>query len=90
MSYINFIERIGIINNPKVIFSTGDPGYPGTALEVYDENRKTDLLHFIVDRSGERQILIFGNGKPYRISLDNLEQLIKEAKEKVNYIKGYS
>ncbi len=76
MSYIDFIEQARIIDKPGIVFSTGDPGYPGTALEIYDGNRKTELFRFIVDRTGERQILIFGNGKSYRISLNNLEQLI--------------
>lgn len=86
MSYLDFIEKTRFIRNPEVTFTTGDPEYPGTALEVYDKKNKVELFHFVVDGTGERQLLVFGQGKPYRISLDNLEELIKNAKEQVSYI----
>jgi len=80
--YIKIIEEARLIKDVSTCTTTGDVEYPGTALEVSDENER-ELFHVVVDKSGERQVLIFSADEDYRLSLELLEKIIAKAKEEV-------
>lgn len=83
MKYVEFIESIRLIDDTlNSVLTTGDLDYPGTALEVYNDDEE-ELFTFIINERGERQVLFYDHSIPYRLSLDMLEKLILVAKEKV-------
>jgi hypothetical protein len=85
MNYKTFINEAQLIKKPHFIITTGDPDYPGTALEVFD-NDENEIFHFVVNQKGEKQLLFFGNKKNFRLSIEDMEFLINNAREKVKLI----
>ncbi len=85
MSYIEMIEHTRMVDKIDAVVTTGDVGYPGTALEISDQTGR-ELFHFVVDSNGERQVLFFGGSQSYRLTLSCLEELVARAKDKVRYV----
>lgn len=81
--YIDFIESTPIIDRVEAVVTTGDPEYPGTALEVWEPNGR-ELFHVVVNSAGERHILFLAGN--YRLTLTQLEEIIAKAKEEVRFI----
>lgn len=83
MGYLELIEQTRIIRDVDSCTTTGDPEYPGTALEVYTTDGE-EILHVVVDSTGERQVRFLARDHPLRIPLELLEQIIAKAKDVVN------
>lgn len=81
--YIDLIESTPLIDQVEPVLTTGDPDYPGTALEVWEPNGQA-LFHVVVDAAGNRQILFLAGN--YRLSLTRLEEIIAKAKEEVLWV----
>jgi hypothetical protein len=81
--YIDLIESAPIIDHVDTVVTTGDPEYPGTALEVWERNGR-ELFHVVVDSFGEKQILFLAGN--YRLPLARLEEIIAKAKEEVRFV----
>jgi hypothetical protein len=56
MSYDSIIKKARLLREVKSTLTTGDLEYPGTALEVYDE-QGNEMFHVVIDMEGEIQIL---------------------------------
>ena len=82
--YINTIMQARLVRTVDTCLTTGDLDYPGTAIEVRD-NEGEELFHVVVDSTGERQVLFFPVGASYRLPLDVLERVLSSAKEKVRH-----
>ena len=80
--YLELIERARLVDSVESCTTTGDVGYPGTALEITDLDGK-DLFHIVVDDRGKRQVLFFAAQENYRMPLEVLEQIIARAREAV-------
>lgn len=50
--YSEFIESAPLVEHIDTIVTTGDAEYPGTALEVCDQDGR-ELFHVVVDLTGE-------------------------------------
>lgn len=70
------------------MLTTGDVDYPGTALEVYIDNK--ELFDFVVDETGERQVIIYSNNALYRLSFHLFEAMVDCVNKNVKYIPDYS
>jgi hypothetical protein len=81
MGYLDFIEQAPLIREVDSCTTTGDLDYPGTALEIRVPNGD-EILHVVVDGSGEKQVLFVLNG-PLRVPLELLEQILETAKNVV-------
>ena len=81
-SYLESIEQTRLITNLQSCTTTGDVDYPGTALEITDQDGN-DLFHVVVDGKGERQVMFFAARDDYRLPLETLERIIARAKEVV-------
>jgi hypothetical protein len=78
--YSEFIESAPLIEHIDTVVTTGDAEYPGTALEVWDQDGR-ELFHVVVDLTGEKHILFLtGN---YRLPLAALEEILAKAKVEV-------
>ncbi len=82
MKYLEFIEQARLIREIATCTTTGDLDYPGTALEV-SEPGGDEILHVVVDASGERQILFLASAQAFRIPLSLFEEILSKAKELV-------
>jgi hypothetical protein len=80
--YLELIERARLVTSPESCTTTGDVEYPGTALEIADQDGN-DLFHIVIDSKGRRQVLFFALKENYRLPLDLLEQIIARAKDSV-------
>lgn len=80
--YLDLIERARLVESVKSCTTSGDVGYPGTALEIADGDGN-DLFHVVVDGGGRRQVLFFAAPETYRMPLELLEQIIARAREAV-------
>ncbi|MCP4988465.1 MAG: hypothetical protein GY928_21170 [Colwellia sp.] len=80
--YTELIESTKLINNIDLCLTSGDLEYPGTAMEIVEQNGE-ELFHIILDSKGERQVLFFAQQNDYRISLEKLESIFAAAKNKV-------
>jgi len=83
MGYLEFIEQVPLIREVDSCTTTGDVDYPGTALEVRLPSGD-EILHVVVDGSGERQVLLLVHDGPLRVPLELLEQILARAKEVVH------
>ena len=81
-SYLNFIEQTRLVTDIQSCTTTGDVEYPGTALEIADQDGN-DLFHIVVDGKGNRQLMFFASKNDYRLPLDILERIISRGKEVV-------
>lgn len=84
MSYLDVIESARTVREEDIesCLTTGDDDYPGTALEITDKEGN-ELFHVVLDSQGERQILFWPQGTPYRLPLDLVDKIVTVAKEKV-------
>jgi hypothetical protein len=87
MKYIEFIEGARLIRDVESCATTGDLDYPGTALEVREPGGK-EVLHVVVDASGEQQVLFMSSPQAFRIPLSLLEEILSRAKEVVRPTAG--
>lgn len=83
--YSHFIENTPLIERVDITTTGGDPDYNGTAIEISDESGN-ELFHVVVDSKGERQFLFIQSQGDYRITLDEMEQIIASAKKHVRSI----
>ena len=81
-TYTEFIDAARLIPNVTSALTTGDAGYPGTALEISD-NDGNELFHIVVNSAGELQVLFLAQDAHYRLPLNLLERILAVAKEKV-------
>ena len=81
-SYLESIEQTRLVANLQSCTTTGDVDYPGTALEITDQDGN-DLFHVVVDGKGEQQVMFFATKDNYRLPLEILERIIARAKEVV-------
>lgn len=86
MRYIEMIEGSHLVRWVDAVTTTGDVDYPGTAMEICDE-QGTELFHVVVDSSGEKQVLFLAHPSNYRMPLAQLEEIVAAAKEKVRAIR---
>jgi hypothetical protein len=82
MTYLEFIEQAPLVRDVASCTTTGDLDYPGTAFEVRVPDGD-EVLHVVVDGTGEQQVLFLGHEQPFRMPLGLLEQLLARAKEVV-------
>lgn len=85
MKYLEFIEQAPLLRQVDSCVTTGDLDYPGTAVEIRVPDGD-DILHVIVDSSGEQQVLFIGLESPVRVPLKLLEEILGRAKEVVRPI----
>lgn len=85
MKYTDFINSIPIADGKlSSTLTTGDVDYPGTALEVYVEDK--ELFDFVVNEKGELQVIVYPNNASYRLSFSLFEEMVRLVSEKVKYI----
>ena len=82
-SYLGTIEQTRLIADVQTCTTTGDVEYPGTALEVTDQEGN-ELFHVVVDGTGERQVMFFAAEDDYRLPLEVLERIIARARDVVH------
>jgi len=81
--YADFIDSVPLIDRVDAVVTTGDPGYPGTALEVCDPEGR-ELFHVVVNAAGEKHVLFLAGN--YRLTLSRLEEIIAKAKKDVRFV----
>ena len=87
MKYQEFIERAPLVREVHSCVTTGDPEYPGTALEVSELDGR-EILYVVVDGSDERQVLFLSAPETFRMPLSLLEEIVSKAKELVGQVDG--
>ncbi len=81
-SYLELVEQTRLIARVQSCVTTGDVEYPGTALEIADQDG-CDLFHVVVDRNGQPQVMFFASEDDYRLPLGVLEEILAKAKDLV-------
>lgn len=86
MNYSEHIKKARLItyDEIEVVLTTGDPEYPGTALEVTMGD--DELFHCVVDEDGTKQVMFYPQKSVYRLELSTLEAIVSSAKDKLRYI----
>lgn len=82
MKYLEFIEQAPLVRNVDSCTTSGDVDYPGTAFEVRVPDGE-EILHVVVDSTGEQQVVLLGHEQSLRMPLELLERILARAKEVV-------
>lgn len=82
MTYLDFIEQAPLVHDVESCTTTGDIEYPGTAFEVRLPTGE-EVLHVVVDGTGEQQVLLLNHEHPFRMPLELLERLLAKARKVV-------
>lgn len=81
-TYLDAIERSHLIRRVETCVTTGDPEYPGLAVEVCDTEGR-HLFHVVLDGKGACQILVLATQDDFRLPLDVLQPVLAWARSVV-------
>jgi hypothetical protein len=79
---LDAIERARLIERVETCVTTGDPEYPGLAVEICDIEGR-ELFHIVLDTKGACQIRVLATQDDFRLPLDVLEPLLAWARSVV-------